>query len=374
MYKILVIDDNETIRKILRHHLRKIGCDVAVAAGATAVSKAIKYIPDLVLLDLDMAGMSGYDILREFRTYEQFKDCPVVIVSPHKDRESIINAFKKGANDYVVKPFDIGVLIGKIVGWQHSRMECQWSELPDDIGKALRLLKVAMNESVENIIKSNPLPLSTIRTACEILYLTLDNKNIAPILRAVDGYNSTLFLRSLLICVNIMLYTKYNGYKKEDIIDMSIAGFLQNIGSAKIPDKIIFKPGNLDPNEYDEVKLHVQYGIDIMDKTPDMPDVIKLICKFHHERIDGSGYPYGIKGDQICDEAHLAAIVETYCAITTKSVYREAKTTEEAVNIMMSMDALLNHIILKDFIRAVKNKFILPVSNVNPIPHTNTHN
>lgn len=356
-YKVLVVDDSESIKKYLSQQLKQIGCEVVTAVGTTAISKAIQFVPDMVLLDIEMPAVNGFEVLREIRTYDAFKATPVIMLSALGDRANVINAFKRGANDYIVKPFNIGVLLGKLIGWQNAEVETQWSGLSHEQGKVLRLLKVVMEESFENLRKSTPLPAVAIRNACEILYFTIESEGAEAILKAVEGYNTTMFLHSLLMCVYIMLYTRYKKYAADDVIDLSMGGLLHDIGSVKIPNEILFKPGKLDITEYNELKLHVQYGIEIMDKTPDIPQKVKNICRYHHERMDGSGYLQGLKADKICQEARLAAVVETYCAITTKTVYRVPKTTSEAISSMMTFKGQLDPEILEAFKDAALKKF-----------------
>ncbi|MBF0456526.1 MAG: response regulator [Nitrospirae bacterium] len=334
---------------------------MATTRGATAINKAIKFIPDLVLLNDEMQTLKGLDVLKELRSYSEFKDTPVIMLSRSADKSNIINSIKSGANDYVVTPFDIGVLFAKIIGWQNSEMETQWHGLSHEQAKILRLLKVMIEEAFENVRKSTPLSASLIRYACEILYLTIESEGADAILKAVEGYNTTMFLHSLLTCVYMMLFTRYKRYAKDSCIELAMGGLLHDIGSAKIPNNILFKPGKLDINEYIEIKAHVQYGIEIMDKTPDLPQVVKDICLYHHERLDGSGY-YGIKAEKISTGGRLAAIIETYCAITTKTVYRQPKTTAEAIATLMSLQDQLDPKLLEDFKEAATNNF--KVNNV----------
>ncbi|MCG6552358.1 MAG: response regulator [Candidatus Magnetominusculus sp. LBB02] len=369
MYKILVVDDNESVRKFLSVHLKQIDCDVITTAGISAISKAINFIPDLVLIDVEMQGVRSFDVLRELRSYEMFKDTPVIMTSAHAEKTTIVSAFKSGANDFILKsggdmslkPFDIGILFSKIISWQNSEIETQWSGLPYNQEKALRLLKVTMEEAFEDVRKSAPLSSPTIRSACEILHFAVETEGADAILKAVAGYNTTLFLHSLLMCVYMLLFTRYMGYSKNDVVDMSMGGLIHDVGIVKIPNNILFKPGKLDAREYNEIKLHVKYSLEALDRTPGITPVMRNICQHHHERLDGSGYE-GLKADKISPEARLAAIIETFCAITTKTVYREPKTAAEAIASMMSMTTQLDPQMLKEFKEASANKFKVKAS------------
>ncbi|MBF0555474.1 MAG: response regulator [Nitrospirae bacterium] len=356
MYKILVVNDDEPVRRLLRLQLRQIDCEVTTSTGAAAISTSIKFIPDMVLLDIEMPEVNGFEVLRELRSYNEFKDTPVIMLSSSADETTIMNAFKGGVNDYILKPFNTSVLFGKIIAWQDAGIETQWTVLSHEQEKVLRLLKVMMDEAFENTRRSTPLSAAAIRNACEILYLTIETEGAGAIVRAVAGYNTTVFLHSLLMCVYIMLFTIYKGYAKDDVIDMAMGGLLHDIGSVKVPNNVLFKPGKLDITEYKDTVLHVQYGTEIMDKTQGLPQVVKNICRYHHERMDGSGYE-GMKAEKICTEARLAAIVETYCAVTGKKLNSESKTSADALSYMMSLRGQLDPKLLEDFKEAVLNNF-----------------
>ncbi|MBF0456525.1 MAG: response regulator [Nitrospirae bacterium] len=356
MYKILIVDDSEPVKEFLSFQLRQLDCEAAPAVGSTAISMAVKFIPDMVLLDIEITAVSVLDLIRELRSHDEFKNTPVIILSSRADKTTIMSAFTGGADDYILKPVNTGLLFSKIIGWQNLEMETNWTGITHNQGKALRLLKVIMDESFENLRKSAPLSAASVRNACELLYLTIEAEGAGAIVKAVAGYNTTLFLHSLLMCVYIMMFTRYKGYAKDDCIDMAMGGLLHDIGSVKVPNNILFKPGKFNISEYNDSGLHVKYGIEIMDKTPDLPQAVKNICRCHHERIDGSGFG-GIKAEGICTEARIAAIVETYCAITAKTGDSDSKTAAEAIPTLMSFQNQLDPKLLEAFKEAAMNDF-----------------
>jgi putative two-component system response regulator len=358
MSKILVVDHNEEVRRELALRLRKIGYEVVLApSGESAVSKIVQFFPDVILIEVELQGMNGYQTLKEIRTYKDFHTVPILMMSSNGSKEGVITAFKSGANDYIVKPFDIGVMLGKLAVWLNVTLEEHWSDLDQYVAQDMKLAKVVMEESFEAARKSRPLPMSNIIGLCNVLYDIVDAGGPAVIMKAVEGYNATLFLHSLLVGMYMMLFLKHKGDGKEAVIPFVAGGLLHDVGSVIIPANIMFKPDKLEPEEYDKVKRHVAYGVAILDKTPDTMKVIRNMCRCHHERMDGTGYPSGLVKDDIPMEARLTAIVETYAALTTKTVYRDAFSKQDALKEMKSAEGHLDMTLMSEFEVAVKSGF-----------------
>jgi response regulator RpfG family c-di-GMP phosphodiesterase len=358
MSKILIVDHSEGLRREFTLRLRKIGYEVVSASsGESAISKVLQFFPDVIFLDAEMPRMNGFETLREIRSYSEFSGVPILIMSSNGSKEGVVNAFKRGASDYVVKPLEIGVVLGKLAVWLNTTVEEHWGELDPAVAQALRLVKVTMEEGFDAARNSRPLPMSNITGACNVLYDAVEVAGPVGIINAVEGYNTTLFLHSLLVGIYMLLFSRCMGAWKEAVIPIVAGGLLHDVGSALIPANIMFKPDKLEPEEYDKVKQHVAYGVTILENTPDVPRVITGICRNHHERMDGKGYPAGLKGEEISLAARLAAIVETYAALTTKTVYREAFSKRETFKVMESAEGQLNKELLQEFENAVMSGF-----------------
>jgi response regulator RpfG family c-di-GMP phosphodiesterase len=356
--RILVVEDSESVANAIALQLKKIGHEAALAPnGDIAIGKLVRFIPDLILLDIMLPGMNGFGVLKEIRSYENFRTVPVIMMSSAGSKESVINAFRSGANDFLVKPFDMGVFLGKITGWLNSAMEKHWNNLDHTVTHALRLTKATMEESFEAARKSAPLPVENIMGACGALYDTVEAVGSAAVLKAVEDYNSTLFLHSLLVGIYMMLFARFRCFGKDDAVLIAAGGLLHDIGSVAIPANIMFKPDKLDPEEFELVKQHVAYGVSIMDKTPELSQMITGMCRCHHERMDGKGYPAGLLMDDIPVEARLTAIVEVYAALTTKTVYRAALDKRDVFKEMKSSEGHLDMKLLSDFEGAVMAGF-----------------
>jgi response regulator RpfG family c-di-GMP phosphodiesterase len=360
MSRILVIDDDETIRQYLVRHLERVGYETDSAEnGLLGIEAAIQTIPDLVLLDIDMPVLGGIETLKKFKSSESLRSVPVVMVTSFGEKKDVLTALKHGANDYVIKPFDMGVLLGKLTGWLNTAVENNWGSINPAVGHALRLVKAAVENSFIAARKSEALPIDEVRMAVEALYEAIETAGAFGVFRAVEAYKSNLFLHSLLVGTYMMLYWKSIGRDKADIITIGMGGLLHDIGSSLLPETITFKPDKLDPGEFEKVKQHVVHGALIMDRTPDVPQAVKDMCLQHHERMDGSGYPNGLEGDAISVEARTLAIVETFAALTNTTVYRDALDMKMAFIEMQLRELQFDKKIMHSFSEAITGGFVV---------------
>lgn len=137
--------------------------------------------------------------------------------------------------------------------------------------------------------------------------------------------NTTIYA----ICLSRQL-----GYKRARIMDIAQGTLLHDVGKTLLDSRILFKPGKLMPEEFEHIKQHPQLGYDILAKNSQITEACKQICLYHHERLDGSGYPYGLAGDAVPESARIAAIVDVYEALTVDRCYHKAVTPQRAIEIL----------------------------------------
>ncbi|MBF0609162.1 MAG: HD domain-containing phosphohydrolase [Candidatus Magnetobacterium sp. LHC-1] len=349
--RVLIVDNDEATRKLVSLHLKKLDYEVYCASSSSAaISKAVQHAPEILLLDIDLPGKGGGgEMLREIRSYKDLKDILAIVVTKRAGKEDVIKAIRMGANDYTLKPLKIGTLLAKLVSWANTEMEEHWKQLKPEHENALRLLKVTIERSVDSIRQKTPLPYEDIVNAIEILCDTLKEDGIADVVGAVNGYNNTLFLHSLLVAVYMYWFARLRGFNDQECKQMALGGLLHDFGSALIPIDLLFKPGKLDPEEYVNIKTHVNYTMDVLDTITGVPDIVRSICWSHHEKIDGTGYPRGLKGDNISIYARIMAVVESYAALTTKNVYRDTYASDDALKMLYNPPGHLDPALIKDF-------------------------
>ncbi|MES0338127.1 MAG: HD domain-containing phosphohydrolase [Candidatus Magnetobacterium sp. LHC-1] len=356
--KVLIADNDEVTKVQLVSQLEKQGYEVHTASNTrNAINKALLHIPDILILDLDLPTKGGAETLREIRSYKDLKHVITFVVTARATREDVINALRIGAHDYVLKPLKIGTLLAKMVSWDNSEIEQQWKKLKPEQETALRLIKATIDRTVDAIKQKTTVPYEDIVSAVDVLDFTIKRDGVGEIVGAVDGYNTTMFLHSLLVAVYMYWFGDLKGFSKQECQQMTLGGLMHDIGSVLIPTALLFKPDKLDPDEYKNIKSHVEYTMDILGGLSEVPEIVRNISWGHHEKLDGSGYPRGLRGDEISIHAKMAAIVEAYAALTTKNVYRPTYPAAETLKMLHKPAGHLDPELIEEFGAAVLSEF-----------------
>lgn len=368
MKKILVADDTSFFCTLIGEELTNAGYRVrTVTDGASAVANAIRFEPDLVLLDIEMPEVSGLEALGRIRAYESMKRTPVIMITSHSEKDTVLNAIKNGANDYVVKPFNVGVLLAKVSVWINAAIEEQCKFLRPGQLFALRFLKKTMTAAFDSTVKGGGLPYKELKDACGLLVKEVEEDGFGWLLRWAEDQNGTLFLHSLMVCLYMYLFSVFRGFGPEECMLNALGGLLHDIGKIKVPDEILFKPARLDSGELEKARMHVEYGVDILKNTQGVDRRVEDICRSHHEKMDGTGYPGSVQGEEISDSGRMCAITEAYAALTVKNVYDGLHDKEDALSRLRTPRGHLDPLMLGEFEDAVHRNFALrPASRIEP--------
>ena len=289
--KILVVDDYEANLRGLGQLLRSAEYSVHSARnGREALDLAKRERPDLVLLDVLMPGMSGVDVCRELKQSEATCLTPVVLISGAQERETILAGLEAGADDFLIKPIDAEEL--------HTRVRSlmRLKRLTDDLDSAATL------------------------------FLTLGR-----IIEARDPYTEGH-------CERLADYATALGRRLElqpaDIDALYRGAFLHDIGKIAVPDRVLLKKGKLTKKEFASMMRHAEIGDGLLATVRSL-DRVRPIVRHHHERIDGQGYPDGLRGDAIPLLAQIVSVVDVFDALTTDRLYRKALSVETAYKMLL---------------------------------------
>ena len=299
--KILVVDDEPANLNLMRQIL-KVDYDLVFAkSGADAFANLQKQVPDLILLDVMMPGMDGYEVCQKIKEDPRYSHVPVIFCTAMTEEGDEVRGFKLGAADYVTKPVRPAVVLARVhthlaLADQHraTREEVRRAhkELLDTRLKALIMLGKAAE------FKDNDTGLHVVRMA-----------NYSRMLAAASGWN-------------------------EDACEVLMnAAPMHDIGKISTPDSILKKPGPLDAEEMDIMRRHCESGAQIIGGAQsDTPlfNLAKEIAMCHHEKWDGSGYPSGLAGDAIPVSARVVAIADVFDALTSQRPYKEPWSLDKA--------------------------------------------
>jgi putative two-component system response regulator len=287
---ILIVDDQASDRLLLEDVLQAQGFATASAQdGVVALEQFTQLQPDLVLLDAMMPRLTGYDVCRMLKNDPRTRLTPVVLVTSMSDTQDRIRAMQAGADDILGKPVDRGELLARV--------------------RSLLNLKAYTDE------------LERAESVLCALALSIEGKD-----PYTEGHCERLSNYSVELGRRI-------GLNEEQLTALNRGGIVHDIGKVAVPDVILLKPGKLNPEEMRIIREHPVVGERICQPLKSFRSVLPII-RHHHEKLDGTGYPDGLKGDAIPLEARVLQIVDIYDALTTVRPYKPAFGREQALDVM----------------------------------------
>lgn len=315
--KILIADDSAMNRAILTEMLGD-GYEILEAEnGRQAVSTMQTNVDiDLLLLDIMMPEMDGFDVLAMMNKYHWIDDIPVIMISAENASSYVERAYDLGATDYISRPFDMAIVRRRVINTLML------------YAKQKRLVRLVAEQVYEKE-KSNS-------TMINILSHIVEFRNGESGLHVLHIQTATdILLRTL-----VRKTDKYN-LNAADISLISTASALHDIGKINIPASILNRPGKLTKEEFDTMKTHTTTGAEILDKLPFQQEspLVKTayaICRWHHERWDGRGYPDGLKGEDIPIAAQVVAMADVYDALTSERCYKKAFGHDKAMEMILN--------------------------------------
>ncbi|MDR1841287.1 MAG: response regulator [Holophagales bacterium] len=334
---VMVVDDNIANLKVAKNALVQSFNVFTVPSAAKMFDMLERNIPHLILLDIDMPEMDGFDAIKILKAKPITQNIPVVFLTARGDPENELKGLAMGAVDYISKPFMPQLLHKRVelhitVEAQKYRLEEQAKELEARVGEIKHFnenLQQMVDEKTEEVIK---LQNAILRSVADMVESRDD---------ATGGHigRTQHFLKALIDGLdNLGLYR--DRMHEWDVNLMLESSQLHDVGKIAISDNILKKPGKLTSEEFDEMKRHVDYGVSIIERIEDEAsgaDFLKYARVFagtHHEKWDGSGYPHGLSGEQIPLPGRLMAIADVYDALTSDRPYKKAFPHEEAVRII----------------------------------------
>lgn len=295
---VLVVDDDRMNLKFAEHMLSSTYNVILAQDYQETLNSLSMERPSLVLLDVHMPGMNGFELLSEIRKIKACSDLPVVFLTADSDRETEVRVFREGAQDYIQKPFVPEVVLERI-----KRI------------LSLRKLQVSLESEVDR----RTAELEESRRKHEILSLQVV-KTLASAIDAKDRYTNGHSSRVAKYSKEIALRAGKSIEYQDEIYFVAL---LHDIGKIGIPDNILNKNSKLTDEEYETIKQHPSIGVEILRNITEMPN-IEIGAHYHHERFDGKGYPEGLAGYEIPEIARIIAVADAYDAMSSRRSYRAA--------------------------------------------------
>jgi len=288
--KILVVDDDAANRELLQESLVAEGLEVITAPdGRSSLEEFARLKPDLVLLDVNMPFLDGFEVCRRLKSNPETRLTPVVLVTGLTGREDRVRGIKSGADGFLSKPVDHSELLA------HVRSLLNLKAHTDELERAESVL-FALARCIEG-----------------------KDPNTEGHCERLSGYSVRL--------------GEEIGLTEDQLVALRRAGIVHDIGKVAVPETILLKPGRLTPEEFRVIQQHPVLGERICAPLKSFRLVLPII-RHHHEKLDGSGYPDGLKGEEISLTARVLQIVDVYDALTTDRPYKSAFASVKALEIM----------------------------------------
>lgn len=287
MARVLAVDDNAVNLELLSAYLGGTDCDLVLAHnGAEALDAIAAGRPDLVLLDVVMPGMDGFEVCRRIKSDPANRLLPVVLVTSLNTVEDRVRALQLGADDFLAKPIDRNELMARVVTLIKTK------EIYDKLDDA------------EHVMAA-----------------------FARMVEAKDGATEAHIER---VARSARALGVAAGLSESTLDAIYFGGIVHDIGKIGVPDSVLLKPAALDEHETELMRRHVPIGVEIASKLRSASNVVPII-KHHHERFDGSGYPDGLTGTEIPQTARIVAICDAYDAMMSDRPYRRAMSSSDAI-------------------------------------------
>lgn len=313
---ILVVDDSRFNLVIAKDLLSEEYRVETVNSGELAFQYLAGNEPDLVLLDIQMPGMDGFEVMRRIQGSEEWKKIPVIFLTADRTEKTEETCFQMGAMDYIGKPFVPAIMLQRV----RRTLELQ-----------------GYRKSLEQMVEQQ---LQRITQLQQGIIITMAN-----LIESRDGTTGEHVKRTSAYVNLLVNKMQKKGIYKETLTSTYIdylkkASPLHDIGKLTVPDRILQKPGALTQEEYDLIKLHAQAGGQLIQENmnrivdKEFVEIAQDLAAFHHEKWNGLGYPNGLKGEEIPLAARILAIADVFDALVSERQYKKGMTLDQAFGIM----------------------------------------
>ena len=309
---IMIVDDNPANLKLLEGMLEQQGCAVrSFPGGRLALAAAEREAPDLILLDINMSEMDGYQVCEHLKANGELSSVPVIFLSALNDIEDKVRGFRVGGVDYICKPFQ----------FEEVRVRVETHLKLHELRQALK----QKNEHLEELVSQRTEQLQIALKQIESTY----NETLLALGGALDLRDNETAGHSTRVTRYSLEIAKAMGCGGEDLKNIALGAFLHDFGKIGISDAVLLKPGKLTSEETEIMRQHVRIGYDMVNGISFLSGAAQILLA-HQERYDGTGYPRGAAGNQIPLGARIFAVADTLDAMTSDRPYRSALSFKDA--------------------------------------------
>ncbi|MCX7834437.1 MAG: response regulator [bacterium] len=321
---VLIVDDDPGICEFLRSALQNFGHQPQIVQSGEEAIFSLNRDYDLILLDLDLPVLSGFEVLKFIRSNQKYKHIPVIVITGDSDRSSRIDAIRFGANDFINKPIDLIELQVRI------KSQLNLKQAVDEIKFHKENLEILVEQRTTGMLNL----LREVQNQQEKVHFSyLDT--IKTLALSAEFYDKTTAAHIRRMSMYSELLARKLGLPDKDIQIITHASALHDIGKIATPHSILTKTGTLTEDEWKIMQKHTIAGYEMLNHSlSDYLQVGSQIALTHHEKWDGSGYPHKLQGSEIPIWGRICAIADVFDALTSVRPYKRAFSNEEALQLI----------------------------------------
>jgi len=348
--RIFIVDNTREHREELRGVLARPFSVVTIEDNDTAIREMRRAPPDLVITVEEMLE-NGNGSLFDARGEDKLKKIPFIVLGA-SDGSAFTDMSDKdggGGVEFIKTPTSKNTIITTMSGLLSHNVEERWEALPEAQRSTLQKTVREFQSLSTAIEKGEPLDLEAAEESVEPLVESINNHDYGGILEGVRGHHNYTYVHSLRVATFLSIFGHTIGMRGDDLHTLATGGLLHDVGKMATPQDILNKNGKLDEREWPVMQGHVEQSRIILERTPNVTKGIQIIALQHHEKLDGSGYPLGLKGDELNELARMSMIVDIFGALTDERSYKPAFPPEKAFAILEDLGDKMDQSLVKVF-------------------------
>jgi putative nucleotidyltransferase with HDIG domain len=290
--------------------------------------------PAAILIGEKTGYIGSLRFIRTLRQIPSLRRTVVIFIADRYDPDVQNAATLVGANDVLAKPYRRSTLIRMVSSHLNAQVERTWTDMPDMERQALEGTMSAFTLIADAMAGQGRVPFEVVKNSCSSLVDAVNNGRFRRVLNGIRHHDNYSYAHSLRVATLLSIFGKHARLAKSDQLTLASAGLLHDTGKMAIPHEILNKPGLLDDAERAVMRSHVPETVRYLKASHGIPGSIIAIAEQHHEKLNGQGYPHGLKGGQINELVRMAAIVDVFSALTDRRPYKPPFMAEKALSIM----------------------------------------
>ena len=349
MKRIFVVEANFEANSRMVRMLSHLYDVKGFADGKEALDAMYVSTPDVVIIDERTLNNRGHQILSTKRVEAALKTIPFIVLGQTMEGY-LSGGDEDGAEDfYIKKPFSSNRLFEQIAYSMSRAVEREWEKLPELQQKTLQSTVEEFQNLTLAIERGDPIDLDSSKKSCGPLVDCVASHQYGSILDNVRDHHNYTYVHSLRVATFLSVFGHAIGIRGDDLITLSSGGLLHDVGKMVTPQEVLNKPGRLEGDEWVVMKSHVEHSGEILRRSPDLNPIVRIIAEQHHEKLDGTGYPLGLKGSELNELARMSAIVDIFGALTDERSYKPAFPPEKAFAILEDIGEAIDQRLVKKF-------------------------